>query len=361
MKMFVIALRGFCEGLLKPSLTAVVVSLSLATTLVMTALFGITSERIVPIIRWHQQYVQAGGDVQFITAEGFDFLASGSTGPGIVLLGGSTVRESVDVSHLRGLLGVSRQSLEVHNLSFSAQRMIDSIALIDFIPPNFRGIVVVGINPGRVGRRLDAQALIHDRRVGILGDSLINEARHWPVQPPERTDLYALDNRHFLLAFWNDIVRILPRALRGRTLPRGSERHFYLNKPLKSDALLERDFSELSALLKDYDLVARENLEALQRLHLRLNQRGLRMVLIEVPLNPLFVRYWGEDTYNRHLATMQSFAARNAIPYLVNITASPLQPVDFADWGHFRTSSARLTFTEALEAKLRPFVREWRQ
>jgi hypothetical protein len=356
-------LRSFIDGLIKPSLTSVVVALTLMLSFFALALFGLTPERLVAVIRWHQQYdFLRINDAQFITANGIELLGSGNEGPGVILIGGSTLREAVDVPHLDKTFAANGRELDVQDMSFSAQRIIDSIAVVDFIPEAYKGVVAVGINPVRIGGKFKASELIHDRRIGILGPTLMEEAQHWPVEKPEPTGLYAWDNRRFLLALWKDIVRIVPDIVRGTKKRDRVIRHFYLDLPPRDDESLLHHFDQVEISLSQYDELAPLNLAALSRMNGYLRQRGLKMVLVETPLNPRFVESLGKrldkDFYARFSAQIQSFAKTQDIPYLRPAASIDVPAGDFYDWAHFRTQSAQYAFTETLEKQLRPYLKE---
>ena len=354
------AWRSFIDGLLRPSMTAVCIALALAGLIVAGALFALTPQRLVPIIRWHQQYdFNRINDAQFITANGIEFHDSGGAGPGIVLLGGSTMRESVDVPYLRSRLEGGGHQLQIEDLTFSAQRVIDTIALIDFIPEGFRGIVVVGVNPVRIGGKTDVKELIHSRRIGILGPTLIEEAGHWPVEQPATTGFYAWDNRRFLLALWKDIVGILPGLATGNAKRVQTTRHFYLDMPPPEEKWLLRHFEYVSNSLSNYDTVAPLNLAALARMQAYLRERGMRMVLVETPVNPRFLQdKLGKTFYTRHIEGMERFAKEQGIPYLQPGARLDVPIEHYHDWAHFRTASAQYAFTEKFERQLQPILKE---
>lgn len=359
---FLTPLGPFLDGLRRPSLTSVIISILTGAVTVGCASL-LTPAAVVQIIRWHQQYVFGfSSDVYTATADALALAASDSSDRAVVLLGASTTRESVHDEDLAAMLrDVHGTRTIVHNLTSSEQHVIETVALADAIPANVTGTIIIGVNPVRIGQREDIATMITSPRIGVTSAAFDEELRQWGAVPPERTGLYAWDNRRFLLALWSWIAPTLPKLAAkwaiGRLTPTKPKRHLYIGRPANTEAWLHKNFQEVAASVAAYDAVADQSLATLRRLAHRLRDRRHKVVLLEAPINPKFVREsLGLDFYTKHLHRMRSFAAAYGITYLNLHELVPLGSDAFYDWAHLRSRSAQKAYTAAVAVQIASFA-----
>lgn len=346
-------------GLLRPS------ALGLGTTLIVTlalfaALSQITAGQVQRLAGWMGgDRTSQSIDVYLVTSRALGLSTSRTQEPGLVLLGGSTTRESLDERLASHLLGFGASSHRLTNLSGSGQTIIESVALADMLPPNFRGVVVLGVNPIRLGKANDPESVLHPR-YGVSSPFMAEQARRLGARPDPITGRFAIDQRAFLLRMWGDLTANPGTLMRARE--ESPRRHWYYDKKPLPEGILRQNFQLTSRDLAGYDRVARDNMEALAGLIARLRSRNISIVLLEAPVSPRFVREGiGPAAYQHHLGTMRAFTAREGVPYLNNNADADLRAQDFFDWGHLRNPAVTDRLTRRLVAQIQPMLRAQEQ
>ncbi|MBB5714321.1 hypothetical protein [Sphingomonas aerophila] len=219
--------RSFLAGLLRPS------ALGLGTTLIVTlalfaALSQITAEQVQRLAGWMGgDRTSQSIDVYLVTSRALGLAMSRTREPSLVLLGGSTTRESFDERLASQLLGFGASGHRVTNLSGSGQTIIESVALADMLPPQFRGVVVLGVNPIRLGKANDPESVLHPR-YGVSSPFMAEQARRLGVRPDPITGRFAIDQRAFLHRMWGDLTANPGTLMRARE--ENPRRHWYYDK-----------------------------------------------------------------------------------------------------------------------------------
>lgn len=345
-------LKAFLTGLVTPSGLALSVALTICVAALLATLL-ITPAFVANVAAWIGGSQRQSADVYVVTSRAIRLAAEKPTRPMVVLLGGSTSRESVDETLARRLL--SHQGFAFSDFTGSAQTIFESAALTDVLPPNFRGVVVVGVNPQRMGRPLEREFMTHPR-YGIDSPTLRREIAAAGLVPPSSTGVYAVDQRAFLLRLWGDLnanMRWLPLTSRE---PR---RHWYQDlAPMEKGKMLSQLARKRFA---DYDLQARHNLLFLRHLAASLRKRHIALVLLETPANPLFVaKGIGPARYAHHVAGMEQFTRAEGLAYINLNKAARLSSSQFYDWGHLRDAAATQRITRLMVARLGPLLQSAR-
>ena len=97
------------------------------------------------------------------------------------------------------------------------------------------------------------------------------------------------------------------------------------------------------------------NARVLDKLIASLRRTGLRVVLVETPVNPRFVTQYDVAGVGKwHQDRMRDFASRRGVPYVVLNDVAGLASSDFFDWAHLRNRDAARRCARALRVMLAP-------
>lgn len=346
--------REIALACVRPSVTSVAVCL--ATTLIILATFMCVSPPMVAVVvRWYTSYsFRVTDDPALCTGRAIELQSSSSTEPVLVILGASTTRESLDPAYIADRLEARQgRRLAVHNLSFSSQHLLETAALTDAIPQGSTGVVVIGVNPVRMGKQVNVERYFRGVNVGFVSPSLREEARYWSATPPRLTGWYAWDNRYFLLRLWKSVANALPRAIMLPMRRKTPREYFYEGLPLLDNQRLQREYVQVRESLSAYGATLPRNLAVLERLVRRLEARGLQVVLIESPRNDEFAAsFQSGDFYARYQRDMREFAQRLHVEYADPNTEVRLTTAEFYDWGHLRSAEARNEYSAVVVRRL---------
>lgn len=349
-----VGLREIALAFVRPSMTSIVVCLGTALTILVTFMC-VSPPTVAAVVRWYTSYsFQITDDPALCASRAIQLQASPSTQPLLVILGASTTRESLSSAHIADLLEArTGHRLAVHNLTFSSQHILESLALTDAIPEGGNGVVVIGVNPIRMGKEVNVARYFRGVNVGFVSPSLRDEARYWNVKPPESTGWYAWDNRYFLLRLWKSVSNALPRAILLPMRRKTPSEYFYEGMPLLDNQHLQHEYAKVRESLSAYDTVLPQNLAALERLVKRLEARRLQVVLVESPRNDEFAGSFQSGAfYTRYQSDMREFAQRLNLEYADPNTEVHLTTSEFYDWGHLRSAEARNEYSAALVRRL---------
>lgn len=345
-------LKAFLTGLVTPSALALSIALGTCAAVLLATLL-ITPAFVANVAAWIGGSQRQSADVYVVTSRAIRMATEKPTQLRVVLLGGSTSRESFDETLARQLL--ARQGYALSDFTGSGQTIFESVALTDVLPSNFRGVVVVGVNPQRMGRPLEREFMTYPR-YGIESPTLRREIGAVGLTPPPSTGLYAIDQRAFLLRLWGDLNANM------RWLPLGSReprRHWYHDLPPMEEGKLLRQLS--GKRFADYDRQVRHNRLFLRHLAASLRERHIALVLLETPANPLFVaKGIGPARYAHHVEGMERFSRAEGLAYINLNEAARLSSHQFYDWGHLRDPAATQRVTRLAIARLEPLLQSAR-
>jgi hypothetical protein len=342
------------QAFVQPSTISVAVCLGTAVSILL-AFMCVSPSAVDAVVRWYTSYsFRITDDPALCTSRAIQLQSSSSTQPLLVILGASTTRESMSTAHIESLLATrTGQRVAVHNLTFSSQHILESLALTDAIPQGRGGVVVIGVNPIRVGKQVNVARYFRGVNLGFVSPSLREEAPYWNATPPQLSGWYAWDNRYFLLRLWKSVSNTLPRAVLMPGRRRTPNEYFYEGMPLLDNKHLQREYVQVRESLSAYDQVLPQNLAALERLVKRLEARRLQVVLVESPRNDEFAAsFQSGDFYARYQRDMREFAQRLHLEYADPNTEVHLTTSEFYDWGHLRSAEARNEYSAALVRRL---------
>lgn len=281
------------------------------------------------------------------------------TKPAVYLLGGSNVRECIQ-SEAALQQAISAQSgidTEVHDLGSTNQHLGESMAIVDNLPPD-SGVVVIGVNHTRFSYTPDEVAQqIKGRELLLRSPAL----RHFVASHggPNALQVTILPGILNYLSGWaqkNERALASGRLPVNRYLP---HRYFqgYQWSSAKKRSRVDQWVENRGAPGGDFDQNFAYNADLLEALAVLAKQRGLTVVLQEVPENRQIVG----DSFDRYRQVYQPFcrdlAARYGGYYVDFGDQIGLVDNDFRDLTHL-VESGRAKWTPALAGEIGPILQQ---
>jgi hypothetical protein len=276
---------------------------------------------------------------------------------GVLLVGSSTLREAIvdDESMAQALTESMGVPVDFFRVPSGWQSLWETVAVVDHLPAGFRGVIVVGIDPGRMGRPRELlQWWLETPLLAIDSPHFREEIRLAGLEPPRRTGIFLLDHARFFSARKNIPLRLVGGPIEPVT-------HFtHLLDPWSEERWQQVEAGELDEWMAGFTSNGQANMAIVQRLIEREHRRGNQVVLLETPLHPRARRACGQ-AYDDYLLEMQQFAQQQAVPFWRLDDEAQITEEDFMDFVHLSTHTSQLRFQTVLMNKLEPVLREIRQ
>ena len=294
-------------------------------------------------------------DYEFGTTQALRLMQSPPRGPHLALIGTAAMREALAAdSDIENRLsrGLGRP-MPVIDFMSGGQSGIEMAAFADSLGRDFEGVVVLGVSFSRLAADSSELAtLVREPRLAFISPAADAEIRAAGFTPPAKTGNYFLDNYKFFVARY--------RTTLWHLLTGGVPEHAtrtYLGRPAADAKQWASDAAILRARTAHYDERAESNLGAMKRLVDLFDRSKVKIVLLEIPLNPRAQdEVLGRDFVTRHRARLQAFAEREGVLYWdLNQTAG-LTPDDFQDWAHINKASAQDLWTGQLTDRLQALL-----
>lgn len=253
--------------------------------------------------------------------------------PTIYLLGGSTVRESITSNDTLedGIEDRGGPDTEVYNLGSMNQNFAQSLAVVDNVPDT-PATVVVGVNPGRfTPSRGDNQKQAEGREF-LLKSTYLREY----VNDESGKYKYTYTILPGIFAYLTSYAQQHQDELLSFSLPtRTYGQHRYNLKAIHTVAQKERMVERWN---KKRAPIFRKNLEynmaMLEELLIRARERGVDVVLLELPWNRAIVGDDFDDAHALYQPRVGELADEYGVPYLDFNDELPLTNADFHDLSH---------------------------
>lgn len=343
-------MRDLAVGLTTPSPLAAGVAIGLTLAACAWAVLLITAARVAAQGR---TYLASSAE-DYDAVASADLLAFQHRTPVpevLVVLGGSTARASLLEEDLRGLNDATARRA-VLKLCTSRQSLWETLALAEQLDGPLRGHAIVGVGPSlfAMGDEM-LTSWARQPRLGVRSDSLdrAQASRGLPLR--SRTGVYALDNAPFLLARRRRLVE----ALFGIPGPPFVDSVYQRAPAQVSDREWNERARRVAARYPEVERHWEANARVLERVIDELEGAGLRVILVETPVNPRFAaRPDAQGVTSRHRARLSALARGRRVSYVVLNEAARLGETDFVDWAHIRTRDAARRCAEALRPFLQP-------
>jgi len=235
--------------------------------------------------------------------------------PTVYLVGGSSAREAIvsgaalaaDVRRLGG------PRIEAWNMGSIRQTFAQSLAIADTIPADDAWIVI-GINVGRFAG--DPETTTGQ----AVGKGLLLKSDYLHRYVADTYGIYRYDPTILpgIFAYLADLGRLYARGLRhGEFAPGRYDLHRVDRKTQFSRARMERTVEAWYRLrYPDFQKYFALNMAVFERLLERCRQRGLHIVLVELPINRDIIGHAFDEPVARYRGPVKKLAAAYGAPYL---------------------------------------------
>lgn len=270
--------------------------------------------------------------------------------PTIYLLGGSTARESItsDDTLEDAIEEDGGPDTEVFNLGSMNQNFAQSLAVVDNVPDT-PATVIVGINPGRfTPSRGDNQKQAEGREF-LLKSTFLRRY----VNGESGKYKYTYTILPGILSYFTSYVQQHEEELLSGRLPtRTYGQHRYNLKAIhtvkQKRRMVERWNKKRAPIFRknlDY------NMAMLRQLLERARERGVDVVLLELPWNREIVGHEFDHAREMYQPRVRALADEFGVPYLDFNAELPLTNADFHDLSHL-VEPGRVIWEERLAQEL---------
>ncbi|HET6493974.1 MAG TPA: SGNH/GDSL hydrolase family protein [Thermoleophilia bacterium] len=254
-------------------------------------------------------------------------------GPVVYLLGGSAAREAIvsgkglaaDVAALGG------PAITAYDLGTNNQNFAESMAVVDNVPETSTW-VLIGVNPGRFTNTPSRSADQLEGRELLLESSALRTtmAEKWGKSQRIPTILPGV------LAYLTDLSqRRMESVFNGKKRGFNYQQHTFYGREALSDKekneLVERWLENRPAALGRY---VDRHLQILDGLLARARERGLHVVIVELPLNEDVVDGRFDSAQAEYQRPLRELARRYDVPYVDFNEELGLPSADFYDLSH---------------------------
>lgn len=253
-------------------------------------------------------------------------------GPAVYLLGGSAAREAIDGEDLAvDIAELGGPDVTAYDFGSINQNFAQSLTVLDNVPDT-PAWLIVGVNLGRFTSDKEASIDQVRGREFLLKSPALQSfvSDEWGVRSRGRTILPGV------FSYVTDLSeRQVQRLLAGAPLSREYRQHTYTAGKVRSvpekEQMVEVWNTERYPVFERNRLL---NLQVLEALVERGRERGLHVVLVELPLNEAIVR--GRFDYARadYKRPVRDLARRYDLPYLDFNDELAIRNADFYDLSH---------------------------
>lgn len=346
------AVSAFWQGLFKPSGISVTLSLCLAAGVLASLILLVTPKFMAK--KGGALFAEHEYDYDlYSTVKALQLTTAPNDTPKLIILGGSTIRaallESDIADHLRDS-GLA--SFDIVKLCTQQQSLSQAYTLIDSMPNDIPGVVVLGVTPGMfTSTKSRWISSIQNPRLGIRSKNLIrfyNDQTDFHFR--ENYSIYALDNSRFLLGRWH----IALSNWFGGASPTSEDSRYRSGEKMREEVFL-RHSAKVRESLTNYDTTQTDNFLLLREIvGLVDNRKNLSLILFEAPINPRFIdEYNMRELYDRYLAKMAAFTQEQDVPFIRSDQLVELHPSQFYDWAHLSDRKTIAATSAALVLLLR--------
>lgn len=290
-----------------------------AAALLAPALLGIESLftsgawSAVPMQRWMRN---ANDDYMFVSWTVASLKREPPERPLVVLLGGSSGREAIDGGDVLAgaVAGAGGPPVAAYNLSSRMQRFAQSWAVVDNLPDT-PTTVLIGVNLGRftTSPRSNFNQVV-GRELLLKSDSL----REYVVRSSgEHRRSFTILPGIFTAFTSYAQERERDLTIRKRLGPPPYRRHaFDRRKPLTAERKQELVQKWLDKQYPAFRKVHEFNLELFDALVARARERGLDVVVVELPYNREVIGAAFDEPREAYQGPVREIAAAHGVPYL---------------------------------------------
>lgn len=270
--------------------------------------------------------------------------------PAVYLLGGSSARECIvgGKSLAAEIKDLGGPTVAAYDLGSMNQSFAESMAVVDNVPDT-PAWLVVGVNLGRFTTPREESSLQAEGREFLLKSEALQEfvRSRWGL---EKYDYTILPGVFAYLTDW--VRRDGGKVFAGKSVKRSYRLHQYTQARVHSVSQKERMVDVWNT--KRYPVFARNlkaNLQMLRELLRRAQERGVHVVLVELPLNREIVGDRFDYAFAEYQEPTRALAARYGATYLDFNEKLDIPNTDFHDLSHL-VEPGRVVWQHALATEL---------
>lgn len=275
--------------------------------------------------------------------------------PGLYLLGGSSARESIVSGDALAaeIAEIGGPRVAAFDLGSINQNFAESLSVVESVPDT-PAWLLVGINLGRFTATKDQNAAQAQGREFLLESGGVHSfvSSTWGLEKFQYTILPGI------WAYITDWARKHGgKLLEGDAPSTDYELHRYSEKTRRSDSQKKRLVKKWNASRKPvFEKNLDANLQMLEALLEQARERGVRVVLLELPLNEEIVGDSFDDSRRQYQAPVSALAREYGAPYIDLNQTVDIPSRDFQDLSHL-IASGRVIWQHALAKELAPLLR----
>jgi len=353
-KWILAAARAFWAGATLPSAPALAGSLLVCAGL--WTLCAVTLDEA--LVASGRMVTFESDDYAAVAAEALRLRESPAPSPtSVVVISASSTREAISspdqlADEVARRAGVRGHTIRPVMFTAGAIAPVEALALSDWLPDDFSGVVVIALSARLLGFTADElQALVSKPRLPLRSPTLdaalpalgLTPRGHWSRN-------FFLDNSSFFLA--------RPAALKSlRGKPPRPRFHQIGGLPDPTPEEWARLARRVRDWLLRYEAGRERNLALYARLAARLQERGAEVAFVQSPRNPDVQARAMEDpavaaAWETYRADVRRFADEVGAAFWDPGEAVRLAPDEFKDYSHLDRQGARERFTQALAKEI---------
>jgi hypothetical protein len=270
--------------------------------------------------------------------------------PGLYLLGGSSARESIvgGDSLAAEIRAEGGPEVAAYDLGSINQNFAESLSVVDSAPDT-PAWLLVGINLGRFTATREQNAVQSEGREFLLESDAVHEfvSSRWGLEKYQYTILPGI------WAYITDWMRKHGASLLEGDPPSTEYAlHRYSEKTRRSDSQKRRLVSKWNASRKPvFEKNRVANLQMLEALLAQAKERGVRVVLLELPINKEIVGDSFASSQRQYQIPVTKLAAKYGYPYVDLNKTVDIPSRDFQDLSHL-IAPGRVIWQHALAKEL---------
>lgn len=326
--------RAFVEGATRPSLAACAGTLVLV--LVQLVLFcTVFSESFVAGLRPSALMLHEHDWRALVTVKSLALKHRDSTQSVVVCTGDSTIMAALEDPDRIGVdLASEAGPVPFEFLATGAQSLWETVIVLDQLPNDFHGVVVISVNPLRL---TDSMAMLERSldvpRLALSSDAFDREVKLAGLTPLPRYGVYLLDQSHWFALRASLVIKSLVVAVEPNVHSFMNELPVWDEDTWNDNILAVQQLQQLDRMPKRFELLER----TVRRMQLR---DKVRVALLNVPLNPRIVAKVAKsiDQYDLRMAEL---VKRTGVTYWQLADEVSLSADDYFDPGHLSNVEAR--------------------
>jgi hypothetical protein len=274
--------------------------------------------------------------------------------PGLYLLGGSSARESIVSGDALAteIAALGGPRVAAYDLGSINQNFAQSLAVVDSAPDT-PAWLLVGVNLGRFTATEEQNAVQAEGRELLLESGAVQDfvSSEWGLQQYSFTILPGV------WAYLTDWARLHGgELLEGDAPSTQYELHRYSARTRRSDGQKRRLVEKWNTSRKPvFEQNLDANLEMLEALLAQARERGVRVVLLELPLNEEIVGDSFDDSRRQYQEPVTALAREYGAPYVDLNQVVDIPSRDFQDLSHL-IAPGRVIWQHALAKELAPLL-----